>query len=572
MIKAEKFITENFDLWTSGVKAKSIKGRGTTGGNDSYGIKKLRRLILKLATEGLLTEQDSKDECASDQLKRIKQAEMDNKKNRKKQKSVKTAILEPEANSLPSGWATTKLESLVTVLNGRAYKKNELLNSGTPVLRVGNLFTSSHWYYSDLVLEDDKYCQSGDLIFAWSASFGPFIWKGPKAIYHYHIWKLLPHREEDISKNFLLLVLQEKTEAIKNEGHGVAMLHMTKAKMEKLLIRLPPLAEQKRIVAKVDKLMSLCDQLEKKQNNNIETHNILISSLLNAFTSATTDSSNFFQAWQSIKTNFDILFSTETSLEQLKKAILQIAIMGRLVPQNRAEGSAIEELKLIENKKALLIKGKQIKKKKLANPINPEEEPYSLPINWQWCRLGQIGIGSTGKTPKTIERDNFGGDIEFIGPGEITEAGKILNSQKTLTQKGLVKSIEALPKSILMVCIGGSIGKSAIVQKRLAFNQQINALYPIDVQSKYINIVFSSNFFQLQIQDHATGSATPIINRAKWENLLIPIPPIAEQHRIIEKVDELFLLCEKLKESFSKSQNIKINLVDSLVDEAIDKS
>ena len=85
-------------------------------------------------------------------------------------------------------------------------------------------------------------------------------------------------------------------------------------------------------------------------------------------------------------------------------------------------------------------------------------------------------------------------------------------------------------------------------------------------------MLINTNFFQLQIQNHATGSATPIINRAKWENLLIPIPPIAEQHRIIEKIDELFLLCEKLKESFSKSQNIKINLADSLVDKAIKKS
>ena len=91
---------------------------------------------------------------------------------------------------LPAGWTSAQLSELVRVVNGRAYKKAELLESGTPVLRVGNLFTSNHWYYSDLELEEDKHCDVGDLIYAWSASFGPFIWQGPRVIYHYHIWKL----------------------------------------------------------------------------------------------------------------------------------------------------------------------------------------------------------------------------------------------------------------------------------------------------------------------------------------------------------------------------------------------
>jgi type I restriction enzyme S subunit len=104
---------------------------------------------------------------------------------------------------LPKGWALAPLADLVTVLNGRAYKQNELLSAGTPVLRVGNLFTSDKWYYSTLKLDQDKYCENGDLIFAWSASFGPFIWSGEKVIYHYHIWKLPLHSETDLDKRYL---------------------------------------------------------------------------------------------------------------------------------------------------------------------------------------------------------------------------------------------------------------------------------------------------------------------------------------------------------------------------------
>lgn len=163
---------------------------------------------------------------------------------------------------LPKGWEWSRLSDVTQVLNGRAYSKEELLNAGTPVLRVGNLFTSNQWYYSDLTLEPEKYCDVGDLIYSWSASFGPFIWKGPKVIYHYHIWKLALFDEASYSKAFLYKFLLEKTAEIKAAGHGVSMVHMTKEKMEKLPVPVPPLAEQHRIVAKVDELMLLCNTLQ----------------------------------------------------------------------------------------------------------------------------------------------------------------------------------------------------------------------------------------------------------------------------------------------------------------------
>jgi type I restriction enzyme S subunit len=228
------------------------------------GIQKLRGLILELAVRGKLVPQDPNDEPASEQLKRIgkERVRLEAEGICKKSKATPLDVDEAPPFELPAGWVLSQLSNLTLVLNGRAYSKDELLSEGVPVLRVGNLFTSSHWYYSNLQLEDDKYCDQGDLLYSWSASFGPFIWQGPKVIYHYHIWKLRLFDESSLSKEFFYKFLLEKTTEIKAAGHGVSMIHMTKEKMEKILVPLPPLAEQQRIVAKVDELMALCDRLE----------------------------------------------------------------------------------------------------------------------------------------------------------------------------------------------------------------------------------------------------------------------------------------------------------------------
>ncbi len=204
-------------------------------------VAKMRELVLELAVQGRLVPQAPVDEPATTQLARIAVVKAYLKPTgRSKKGTERQQAGTHEEPTLPTGWADTVLADLVTIWNGRAYAKDELLAAGTPVLRVGNLFTNNHWYYSDLELEPEKYCDKGDLIFAWSASFGPFIWEGPKVIFHYHIWKLDLHSAEDLDRRFLYWFLYNKTQEIKRSGHGVSMLHMTKEKMEKLPVMLPP--------------------------------------------------------------------------------------------------------------------------------------------------------------------------------------------------------------------------------------------------------------------------------------------------------------------------------------------
>lgn len=179
--------------------------------------------------------------------------------------SVDRSFREPQKIpfKIPCKWAWVKFSDVATLLNGRAYSKSELLENApgrTPVLRVGNLFTKSSWYYSDLELSSDKYCDNGDLLFAWSASFGPKIWDGGKCIYHYHIWKVIC--SELVDREWLYFWLLAMTNELKNRsGRGSTMIHITKKDTEQVPLALPPIEEQRRIVQTIKSLFMFIEAL-----------------------------------------------------------------------------------------------------------------------------------------------------------------------------------------------------------------------------------------------------------------------------------------------------------------------
>ena len=150
------------------------------------------------------------------------------------------------------GWEVKRLEDVSTLLNGRAYKQHELLNEGKyKVLRVGNFFTNDNYYYSDLELEDSKYCDNGDLLFAWSASFGAFIWNGGNVIYHDHIWKVL-YDVKVLNIEYYKFLLNAMTTYFMKDVHGIGMVHLTKCGMEQYILPLPPLSLQQEFASKIE--------------------------------------------------------------------------------------------------------------------------------------------------------------------------------------------------------------------------------------------------------------------------------------------------------------------------------
>ena len=288
--------------------------------------------------------------------------------------------------------------------------------------------------------------------------------------------------------------------------------------LKAVLVPIPPLLEQKRLVERYNMLLSLVDKYE-------------------------------FEACKLKNLNLDIY-------DKLKKSVLQNAIQGKLVPQIAEEGTAQELLEQIKAEKQKFVKEGKLKKssindsvifkgddnkywEKIGNNcvcIN-DEIPFEIPNNWEWCRLKDIGKTETGTTPSKLHPEYFGNYIPFLGPANIF-GSKIISETQGLSDIGVEFARVVPPNSILQVCIGGSIGKCAIVDKPVTFNQQINSITPYLCNVEFVYIVLQSDYFRLAIIDKATGTATPIINRGNWETLLFPLPPLKEQQRIVKKYKE----------------------------------
>lgn len=568
---AQQIITEHLDIWTAARKTRSTAGRGSNNKLELVGIKKLRELILELAVRGKLVPQDAIDEPASELLKKIaaKKAKLIKEGKIKKEKPFPEFTDEEKPFELPDGWELARLGEIINVLNGRAYKKHEMLSEGTPLLRVGNLFTSNEWYYSNLELEPDKYIDDGDLIYAWSASFGPFIWEGGKVIYHYHIWKMDLFSHENVDKYYLKNYLQAISAAIKASGNGIAMIHMTKERMEKLALPIPPLAEQHRIVAKVDELMAFCDQLEQTQSENIAAHAQLVEALLVTLTNSS-DHNELQNNWQRIAARFDTLFTTERSIDQLKQTILQLAVMGKLVTQNPNDEPASELLKKIAAEKNRLEIEERLRTT-AEESIDQSEHYIQLPRGWEFARLGNLAkfIDYRGKTPTKVEsgiplitaKNVRFGYIDRYPAEYITESDyEVWMTRGYPRLNDVLFTTEAPLGNVALVDIEE---KFALAQRVICFQ-----LHQPDIAG-FIRIAIMSTQFQEQLIEIATGMTATGVKSSKLKEIPIVIPPLSEQHRIVTKVDELMTLCDTLKTNLQNAQTTQLALADALVEQAL---
>ena len=298
---------------------------------------------------------------------------------------------------------------------------------------------------------------------------------------------------------------------------GCAQFNINQKILKAVFVPLPPLAEQVRIVAKIEKFEPLIAEYDKLEQ-------------------------------QASKLDEEIY-------DKLKKSILQYAIQGKLVPQDPNDEPASMLLERIRAERKAKLGKKYVDSYIYKGDDNcyyehiagraqdePVEVPFDIPDNWEWGKIKYIADTQTGTTPSTSDKSNFGDYISFVKPGDLVN-GRILYNREMLSERGLNNGRLIPSNSVIMVCIGGSTGKCALTDRDISCNQQINTASPCKwVLPQYLFFFMTSDYFYKTVRANATGTATPIINRSTWENLVIPIPPLAEQKRIVAKINEIFAM------------------------------
>ena len=481
----------------------------------------LRNSILQEAIEGRLVPQDPNDEPASALLERIREE----KKRLVKEGKLKKKDLEEKPISedekpfeIPDSWEWCKLGWIGNWGAGATPAKGnpEYYDNGTiPWLRTGEL-NNAYVYDSEIKVTPKalekcslRMCNVGDVLIAmYGATIGKVAIAGIKLTTNQACCACTPY---EIYNKYLLYYLMASKKTFIEMGEGGAQPNISREKIISFLFPLPPLAEQKRIVAKIEELLPKVEEYGKAQD------------ALNKL--------------------------NEELPEKLKKSVLQEAIEGRLVPQDPNDEPASVLLNRIREEKKQLVKAGKLKKKDLEEtPISEDEKPFDIPESWEWCRISDLGEIVTGGTPSKLNQEYYGAEYPFYKPGDLDKGIDICSSVDGLSQKGYDASRKLKAYSILVTCIGATIGKVGLITKTGACNQQINAILPYNVLfPQYIYYTICSPLLQSIIRKDAGQTTLPIMNKNNFSKLLFPLPPLAEQKRIVAKIEELFKEIEKLK-------------------------
>jgi len=260
--------------------------------------------------------------------------------------------------------------------------------------------------------------------------------------------------------------------------------------------------------------------------------------------------------------------------KKLRQKILDLAIHGKLVPQDPNDEPASVLLERIKAEKERLIKEGKIKgsKKsaKASDTPHYEQVPFEIPGNWVWCKIEDIGEVITGNTPSKDRVEYYGGDTPFFKPTDLDQGIDTRYASDHLSELGFEQSRKLPVNTILVTCIGATIGKTGIITVAGSCNQQINAIVPNkEVTHSYIFYVCVSNYMQSEIISNASATTLPILNKSNFANLLFPLPPIAEQHRIVKEIGHWFALIDQIEQDKSDLQIVIKQAKSKILDIAI---
>lgn len=571
-------ITDNLVLWTSALRTKSTAGRGSNGKPEAYGVKKLRALILELAVRGKLVQQDPNDEPADACLAKARLKLRAEGKGARRSAWKETALVSAEEKrfELPKGWAWARVNDTGFYVNGLAFKPTDWGVTGKPIIRIQNLTDPTKpLNYAQGEFPDEVTVRTGDLLVSWSATLDAFIWDRDEAVLNQHIFKVAGCHEL-VTHGFLYWLLKVSIREMEesDHAHGLVMTHINREPFLAHVVAIPPLAEQHRIVAKVDELMALCDQLEQQQTDSLAAHETLVETLLGTLTRVESQH-EFSAAWARIASHFDTLFTTEASIDQLKQAILQLAVAGKL---SFAEVSDKPISALLEE---IMIERKQVgatKKELEYFEEECQEAKKSIAKNRVMLKTRFFCAFITkGTTPASTELLQTG-DIPFLKVYNIVSNRIDFDYKPTFISKEVheskLKRSVLFPGDVIMNIVGPPLRKVAIVPDQYPewnMNQALAVFRPMgDIYNRYLFYMLSSETVLKTVLADVKGTAgQDNLSLEQCRDLLVPMPSVEEQHRMVAKVDELMALCDALKARLADAQTTQLHLADAIVEQAV---
>lgn len=550
------------------------------------GVARLRELILTLAVQGKLVPQDPSDEPASELLKKIRTEKdrliADKKLKREKDEPALTGNALPF--DLPKTWAWVALGEVVDIVRGITFPATQKTREAAPgriaCLRTSNVQQNIEW--DDLLFVDrsfmgreDQLIQHHDIVMSMANS--------RELVGKVALIDRIPHAEatfggflgvlrpRKIDPRYAMVVLRTpyaRSLLIDSSSQTTNIANVSLAKLRPLPFPLPSEAEQSRIVTRVEELMQLCDALEASGQLEAQQHAQLVGTLLGTLTQSETPEA-LADNWQRIATHFDLLLDRPEAVDALEQTILQLAVRGLLVPQDPNDEPASILLQKIRTEKDHLIAQGKIKRDKPLPPITDEEKPFELPQGWEWVRLQQAydvrdGTHDTPKYqatgfPLVTSKNIYGGVLDLSDV-------KLISAQ----DHEQISARSKVDRNDILFAMIGSIGNPVLVDTDLEFSVKNVALF------KYYAAQLSCPPYLLLllqteakgIRERAAGAVQSFVSLGQLRSAVVALPPLAEQSRIVSRVNELRSLCADLRQRLAALQSGKKQLATALIENA----
>ena len=543
------------------------------------GVARLRELILTLAVQGKLVPQDPADEPASVLLQKTR-AEKDRliaEGKIRRDKPLAEMAEEEKPFELPMGWEWVKGRDLFTVVRGVTYQKADAKDAPAegllPILRANNIRGSINFddlvYVPASLISEDQLLRSGDYVVCLASGSKNLVGKAapfrPEVTCSFGAFCGAIRPITDAAYFAVYLASPMYRESVSEASAGIGINNLKGSSLLDLDIALPPLAEQSRIVTRVEELMRLCDALEAKGQLEAAQHAQLVSTMLGALTASATPE-ELADHWQRVAQHFDLLAGRPAAIDALEQTLLQLAVRGLLVPQDPTDEPASALLQKIRAEKDRLIATGQIKRDKPLPPITDEEKPFELPVGWEWVRLQQAydvrdGTHDTPKYqstgfPLVTSKNLYGGvldlsDVKLISPADHEQ----------------ISARSRVNRDDILFAMIGSIGNPVIVDTDTEFSVKNVALFKYYAAAlscpKYLLLVLQAE--AAGMKERAAGGVQSFISLGQLRSSVVALPPLSEQSRIVSRVTALRRLCADLRQRLAERQSVQARLAEALV-------